>query len=253
MAYTVKKLSQLSGVTIRTLHHYDEIGLLKPAYYGSNGYRYYEEEQLLLLQQILFFREMDFDLEQIKRLMKRGDFSKLIALKEHKQVLKSKIGRFRRLVATIDKTIEHLTGEVKMSEEQIYAGFDPQKQAAYEQQLIDRFGDAVKKHFEECKEKTKHWGKKEHKEVWERFASICKRLVEAMKKGLIPESSTVQALIEEHYNWLKNFWTPDSTSYAGHAQLIRDSELRNAYAKHHEKLPDYIAEGIEFFAKKKLS
>ena len=55
MAYTVQKLALLSGVSIRTLHHYDEIGLLKPAYVGGNGYRYYEEEQLLLLQQILFF------------------------------------------------------------------------------------------------------------------------------------------------------------------------------------------------------
>ena len=69
MAYTVKELAQISGVSIRTLHWYDEVGLLNPAYHGSNGYRYYEEEQLLILQQILFFRELGFELKQIRKVL----------------------------------------------------------------------------------------------------------------------------------------------------------------------------------------
>lgn len=69
MTHTVKKLSELSGVTVRTLHFYEEIGILKPAYYGSNGYRYYEESQLLQLQQILFFKELGFTLKQIQKVM----------------------------------------------------------------------------------------------------------------------------------------------------------------------------------------
>jgi DNA-binding transcriptional MerR regulator len=68
MAYTVNKLAKLSGVSVRTLHFYDEIGLLEPAYYGDNNYRYYEEEQLLMLQQILFFRELGFPLIDIQRI-----------------------------------------------------------------------------------------------------------------------------------------------------------------------------------------
>ena len=62
MAYTVKKLAAISGVSVRTLHWYDEVGLLKPAYHGANGYRFYEEAQLLMLQQILFYRELGFEL-----------------------------------------------------------------------------------------------------------------------------------------------------------------------------------------------
>jgi DNA-binding transcriptional MerR regulator len=87
MAYTVAKLAQISGVSIRTLHWYDEVGLLKPAYYGSNGYRYYEEEQLLILQQILFFRELGFELKQIQRVLGRSDFDKRVALSSHREVL----------------------------------------------------------------------------------------------------------------------------------------------------------------------
>ncbi|HEV8052077.1 MAG TPA: MerR family transcriptional regulator, partial [Parachlamydiaceae bacterium] len=84
MVYTVTKLAKISGVSIRTLHWYDHIDLLKPAYYGANGYRYYEEEQLLILQQILFFRELGFELKQIQKLLARGDFDKIVALSSHR-------------------------------------------------------------------------------------------------------------------------------------------------------------------------
>ena len=90
MAYTVKKLAEVSGVSVRTLHFYDEIGLLAPAYVGDNGYRYYEEEQLLMLQQILFFREIGFELKQRRDVLNQSDFDKLQALKTHRQVLAGK-------------------------------------------------------------------------------------------------------------------------------------------------------------------
>src|SRR4026207_514156 len=101
MAYTVKKLAKISGVTVRTLHFYDEVGLLKPAYYGSNGYRFYEEEQLLILQQILFYRELGFDLKQIQKGLGRTDFDKIEALTSHRKVLEKDLVRTRKLIKTI--------------------------------------------------------------------------------------------------------------------------------------------------------
>src|SRR3954467_6064172 len=80
MAYTVKQLTAMSGVSVRTLHFYDETGLLKPAYYGSNGYRFYQESQLLTLQQILFYRELGFELKRIKQVLGRAKFEKVAAL-----------------------------------------------------------------------------------------------------------------------------------------------------------------------------
>ena len=76
MAYTVKQVAAMSGVSVRTLHFYDETGLLKPAYLGANGYRFYEEAQLLTLQQILFYRELEFELKQIKEILGRSDFER---------------------------------------------------------------------------------------------------------------------------------------------------------------------------------
>src|SRR5215218_6155817 len=107
MAYTVKQLARMSGVSVRTLHFYDEAELLKPAYLGANGYRFYEEPQLLTLQQILFYRELGFELKQIKQILGQRDFEIVAALHSHREVLHKKLSQTRRLIETIDKTIQH--------------------------------------------------------------------------------------------------------------------------------------------------
>jgi DNA-binding transcriptional MerR regulator len=123
MAYTVKQVAAMSGVSVRTLHFYDETGLLKPAYVGANSYRFYEEAQLLILQQILFYRELGFELKQIQKILGRADFEKVAALQSHRKVLQKDFARTRTLIETIDKTIEHLKGTRKMKSKEMFAGF----------------------------------------------------------------------------------------------------------------------------------
>src|SRR2546421_878239 len=122
MAYTVKKVAAMSGVSVRTLHFYDETGLLKPAFCGANGYRFYEEPQLLKLQQILFYRELGFELKQIKRIVGRADFEILAALQSHRKVLQQNLTRTHSLIETIDKTIQHLQGTKKMKTKEMFVG-----------------------------------------------------------------------------------------------------------------------------------
>src|ERR1700749_2389145 len=110
MAYTVKQVAAMSGVSVRTLHFYDEVGLLKPAHVGANGYRYYQEPQLLALQQILFYRELGFELKQIQEILSGDDFEKVAALETHRKVLEENLARPRALIDTIDKTMDHLRG-----------------------------------------------------------------------------------------------------------------------------------------------
>src|SRR6476469_10752527 len=93
MPYTVRQVAAISGVSVRTLHFYDEVGLLKPAYLGPNGYRFYEEPQLLTLQQILFYRELGFELKQIKRILGRADFERIEALRSHRRILEKNLDR----------------------------------------------------------------------------------------------------------------------------------------------------------------
>jgi DNA-binding transcriptional MerR regulator len=123
MAYTVKQVAEVSGVTVRTLHFYDEMALLKRAYSRANGYRIYEEPQLLMLQQILFYRELGFELKRIKEILSRRKFGKVAALKSHRQILEKNVTRTRTLIETIDKTISHLKGTKKMKSEELFIGF----------------------------------------------------------------------------------------------------------------------------------
>jgi DNA-binding transcriptional MerR regulator/quercetin dioxygenase-like cupin family protein len=137
MKQTVKQVAKMSGVSVRTLHFYDETGLLKPARHAASGYRIYEEPQLLILQQILLYREMGFELKQIKAILGRANFEKVAALQSHRKVLEKKLARTRTLIVTIDKTIDHLKGTKKMKGEEMFAGFSI---AAGK----DRFGEKIR-------------------------------------------------------------------------------------------------------------
>src|SRR5699024_12728165 len=108
MAYTVSVLAKVSGISIRTLRYYDQIGILKPAELNKSGYRIYKQKKLDLLQQILFYREMDMRLEDIKKIIHNPNFDQLSALKHHHQLLQEKQSRLDQLIATVEKTITHL-------------------------------------------------------------------------------------------------------------------------------------------------
>lgn len=123
MAYTVRQVAGLSGVSVRTLHFYDELGLLKPAYISASGYRYYEEPQLLTLQQILFYRELGFELRKIKSILGQAHFEKAAALESHRSVLEKNLARTHALIATINKTIAHVRGTKTMTNEEMFDGF----------------------------------------------------------------------------------------------------------------------------------
>jgi DNA-binding transcriptional MerR regulator len=247
MVYTVTKLAKISGVSVRTLHWYDEVDLLKPSYYGDNGYRYYEEEQLLILQQVLFFRELGFELKQIKNLLHRGDFDKLVVLSSHRQVLQNNLVRTRKLIKTIDKTIEHLKGSKKIKEQEFYYGFSKEKQEEYEKQLVELFGDKAKESIAESNRNVKSWSKADWDKSKEEFEEICKELIEMMVKGFKANSKEAQRIIQRHNEWLKKFWTPTASSYAAHGRFIMESDLRVTFEAYHPELPKFIADAIQAF------
>ena len=252
MRYTVKRVAALSGVSVRTLHFYDEVGLLKPAYLGANGYRFYEEAQLLMLQQILFYRELGFELKRIKQIISRPDFDKIAALQTHRKVLRKNLADTRKLIGTIDRTIEHLKGKKKMKNRDMFVGFDPKEQARHEQYLVDRYGEGMKQSIADTKTRVKDWSPKDWKNVGAAFEQICKDMVQVMKTPRAADSIEAQEVIRRHYAWLKQFWTPNRESYAGHAQLLVDSELRKAYEAFDPQLPEFVGAAIKAFAEKEL-
>ena len=252
MRYTVKRVAEMSGVSVRTLHFYDEVGLLKPAYLGANGYRFYEETQLLMLQQILFYRELGFELKRIKTILSRPGFDKIAALESHRKVLRKNLADTRKLIQTIDRTIEHLKGKKKMKNRDMFAGFDPKEQARNEQYLVDRYGEGMQQAIATTKAKVKDWSPQDWKKVGAAFEQICQDLVRVMNTPLAADSFQAQEIIRRHYQWLRQFWTPNRESYAGHAQLIVDSELRKAYEAFDARLPEFAGAAMKAFAEKEL-
>lgn len=254
MAYTVKELAKLSGVSVRTLHFYDEIDLLKPAYYGENGYRYYEEPELLRLQQILFFRELDFELKQIQQILGRSDYNQIAALSAHRSFLKKQGERIRSLIKTIDKTIDHMKGVKKMSSKEIYQGFSNETQAEYEKYLVDRWGTKAHALIAEGKKNTKDWKKEDYEKIKKEGDVLFKELAEALRAKSKANSPSVQILIGKYYQVVKRFYNPTKEVFIGLGQLyIEHPDFRKFFDPYHPELPEFLAEAMKVYAEKELA
>lgn len=243
----------MSGVSVRTLHHYDNIGLFSPSYVGENGYRYYEEKDVLKLQQILFFRELGFKLKDISSI--GPNFDHVHALKVHREALLKKNQRLLQLVHTIDRTINKINGVEEMTEKEMFEGFDPEKQAHYEEYLVNRYGEKAKTAIKQSKEKTRNWQEKDIKKNYEEWNNLLKELAEAMNNQVDVSAATVQNLIEKHFNMVKEHWTPDRESYCALGQSYTEFIWADAFKSHdahHPKLAQYLASAMKVFAEAHL-
>lgn len=257
MAYTVKSVSELSGVTVRTLHFYEEIGLLKPAYYGSNGYRYYEEKQLLQLQQILFFKELGFSLKQIQKVVGTSDFDQLAALYSHRQSLRKEWEKIGVLLKTVDKTIKHLEGKKKMKDKDMFDGFHI---ALVKLEENKPYSKALKLVVESVKNPTKDAedaekrGKAFYDNIITTAQALFQELVECIEKGLDPAADEVQRIIKKHHAFGEQMHSATKEVYKAMAQVYAEHpEFRKQLDPFHPDLATFMAEAMRVFADRKLS
>lgn len=257
MAYTVKKLSELSGVTVRALHFYEELGLLKPAYYGSNGYRYYEEKELLRLQQILFFKELGFPLKQLQKVLGRDDFDQLAALYSHRKALNQEWEKIGLLLKTIDKTIKHLKGKKKMKDQEIFDGFNitlVKKAKGSETYFAaeELVGKSVRNPTKSVREVEKR-GKEYYENMTKTAHAIFKDLVLCINKGLDPASVEVQKIIKKHHDFIVQTQDATQEAYSAMAELYQDHpEFRKQLDPFHPELAQYMAQAMRIFADQSL-
>jgi len=256
--FTVSEVARLSGVSVRTLHHYDEVGLLKPAHVGANGYRYYGQDELLRLQQILFHRELGFALEEIGKVLDAPGFDRAAALRAHRERLAGEAERYRRLVRTIDETLAALEGDKAMDEKGIYAGFDfdPEKQAAREERLIQRFGEGVRPAVQKSLEILAKTSKADLQARKAEQDAIEAALVQALASGAPADSAAVQALMRRHHAWVGSWWgvTPAKAPFALLGRTyVEDPEFHARYEAIAPGLAEYLAEAMRVFAEAELA
>ncbi len=245
--FTVKQLSKLAGVTPRTLHHYDTIGLLKPSRVGENGYRYYGEESLLHLQQILFYRELDLPLEEIRGIMGRRDFDLLPALESHKTELAKRIERLERLVQTVDHTISHLKGKTNMSKRQLFEAFSDEQQAEYEKEAAEKYDPATVK---ESQRKWKSYSDADKRRIGEEGNAAYEAILAGMPKGA--DSAEVQAGVELWRKHMDYFWTPNLEQLLGLADLYNeDPRFKANFDKIDPRLAEFMREAVKVYVEKR--
>jgi MerR family transcriptional regulator, thiopeptide resistance regulator len=241
--YTVKQLSQLAGVTPRTLHHYDEIGLLKPSRVGENGYRYYGEESVLRLQQILFYRELDMPLEDIKKIMGRRDFDVLGALYSHKEALHKQVARLNRLITTVDNTIHHLKGTTIMSEKGLFEGFSEELQEQYAAEAEKMYDPET---VRESNRKWKAYSPAKKEAILSEGKAIYTDMIGAMPKGA--NSPEVQSIVERWRRHMDYFWTPNLDQLQALANGYSDDPRFKAnFDKMHPQLAEFMREAVKVY------
>jgi len=243
MSYTVKQLSTLAGVSVRTLHYYDEIDLLKPSWVGENEYRHYEEEAVFRLQQILFFRELDLSLKEIKEIIDEPAFDLLAMLQTHQDGLEAKIRRLQGLVKTINSTILYLTGETEMSEKQLFAGFNAEEEKRHERQAREEWGDeevgASYKRWNNYTPQQKEQIKAEGQTIYLALASMTE---------LDPASPEVQQVVARWHQHLRHFYEPTTDRLRGLGQHYVDQpEFAQNFRELHPSLPEFMRAAIDFY------
>ena len=241
--FTVKQLSELAGVTPRTLHHYDAIGLLKPSRVGDNGYRYYGEESLLRLQQILFYRELDIPLEEIKKIMGRRDFDVLGALYSHKEALQKQVTRLNRLIHTVDNTINYLKGTTIMSDKSLFEGFSEEEQEKYAVEAEQMYDPET---VRESNRKWKSYSASKKESIMAESKSIYMDLIAAMPKGAA--NKDVQDIIERWRRHMDYFWTPKLDQLLALANGYNDDPRFKAnFDKMHPQLAEFMREAVKVY------
>ncbi|HSV03793.1 MAG TPA: MerR family transcriptional regulator [Phenylobacterium sp.] len=254
--YTVKQVAKLSGVSVRTLHHYHEVGLLKPASVGANGYRYYGQDELLRLQQILFHRELGFALEEIGKVLDSPGFDRAAALRAHKANLAAETKRYRRLMRTIDDTLAALEGETKMDGKAYYKGFDPDRAAAREAWIVEHYGEGARRGIELRNQAMSRWTQADYDGSQAEIGQITRDLVKALQEGAPAHSEHVQAIARRLHTWASRSWVQpiSRTGFLGMARFYSEvPHYREMFEGWAAGLTDYMTEAMRAFAGKELA
>jgi DNA-binding transcriptional MerR regulator len=226
----INELAKLSGVSARTLRYYDEIGLLKPSHVGDNGYRQYNQEEIDRLQQILFYRTLDFKLEEIKALLNHPDYQVKDALLKQQHLLRQKRANLDDLINTIEKTISAMEGEITMTNEQKFVAFKNEfirdNERQFGREIREKYGEQqVVASYGKLKEMTEE----QYEAMQQLEHQLFERLTEAMDIGVTSSEVAMEAA-ELHKRWLSFHWAKYSKdAHLGLAQMYVNDERFISY------------------------
>lgn len=251
MEYTVSQLAKLSGVSSRTLRYYDQIDLLKPAKISTSGYRIYSKKEVDLLQQILFYRELDVGLKEIRQIIKDSDFDVLNTLNAHYKALTDERTRLDEIIKTVEKTILNHKGEIDMSDQEKFEGFKKdlinKNEAEFGSEIRAKYGDTT---IDESNAKLMGMSEDDY----EAFRNLEQEIIELLKTAIQtndPASEAAKLLASKHKEWLSFSWP--SYSKEAHRGLVemyvQDERFKHYYNQHVDQGAEFLRDAVLEYTK----
>lgn len=246
MAYTVKAVAELSGVSTRALHHYDEIGLLKPASVTPAGYRHYGDEELERLQQILFFRELGFSLQEIKQIIDSPGFDRKKALLTHKELLLEKERRLQALIQSVDASIDALESGTQMKNDAMFEAFNDSKLVEYRDEAKARWGHSNA--WKESEERGSKYSKQDWLNIKGELQAVSENLASLMEHD--PTDPVVQEGVGRWWNLInERFYTVTPEIFRGLGEMyVADPRFTATYENVKPGMAEFMRQAMLVFA-----
>lgn len=246
MSYTVKAVADLARISVRTLHHYDQVGLLKPSSTSPAGYRLYAEADLECLQQVLFFRELGFALHEIKAIVDSPSFDRKEALRAHRRFLVEKQKRLGELVDLVDRTIASMEKETHMAGQDKFAGFDDAKLAEYREEARQRWGHSEA--FQESERRAASYSKADWDAIKAKGEEIARALANLMDHD--PADPEVQQWVTRHHRQINDrFYNCPPEVYRGLGDMyVDDARFTAFYDRVKPGLAPFLRDAMHVYA-----
>ena len=244
MSYTVGQVARLTGVTVRALHHYDEIGLLSPSERTTAGYRRYTEADLDRLQHILAYRELEFPLDRIAAMLADPDANMVSHMRRQHSLLTKRVGHLHRMIAALERLMEaHAMGYNLTPDErtEVWGDFRPEQ---YEAEVEERWGDSDA--YRQSQQRAKSYSKQDWLTIKQESEATGQRLVTAMNAGISVTSAEAMDLAEEHRRHISRwFYDCSHEMHRGLGQMyVDDPRFTATYEAMAPGLAVYLRDAI---------
>lgn len=238
----IKDVAKLTGITVRTLHYYDEIGLLAPSEITDAGYRLYDDSCLERLSQIMFFKELDFSLSDIKQILSSPSFDRKKALLNQKDLLLKKKERLDGLIELVDR---RLSGGNNMSFKEFDSSAYDNARTEYAEEAKEKYGHTES--FKEFKKKSKDYSNNDWNNINEGYEAIFSQIADTMDCGA--DSEKTQSLIKKWQDFItEHLYKCTDEILSGLGQMyIGDERFKENIDKIKPGLAQYIAKAIEIY------
>ncbi|MBR3024203.1 MAG: MerR family transcriptional regulator [Oscillospiraceae bacterium] len=242
MKYQIKEFAKLTDVSVRTLHYYDETGLLKPAFVDEqNGYRFYDENSLARMQEILFYRELDFPLKDILKILSSPDYDRKKALEAQKELMILKKNRIEKLISALDDAVKGVKINMKVFDNSEFE----EKREEYAREAKEKWGNTEA--YSEFEKKTRSFSTDDIRSLAAGIDEVMDEFAECMKNGSAPDSAEAKGLVRKLQNYItETSYTCTDEILAGLGQMYTaDERFRKNIDRHGEGTAQFISDAID--------